>query len=230
MQPGEPTIAEDLLLLLFQPDAGLGPGRGAIAGEGTLFYVLAGAVVAELALGGHVRATANGAHAVEVVEDRPPTDALLRAAWNYVAVRPRGVQSVLASVGPTLRAPVLARVVERGDIAQREHRILGLFESSVLEDADSDRRARLMADVRAVLIDGAQPPPRIAALVGLLSASGTLPQFDPEIPWTSTVIGRARRLEQGDWGAGAAGEAVQRTVMAIFSATVATALSGLPRS
>lgn len=220
----EPTIAEDLLLLLFQPDVGVRPGRGAIAGEGTLYAVLAGAVLAELALGEHVRATRGGS-GVEVVDDRPPTDALLRAAWNYIAQRPRAVQTVLAAIGPTLRAPVLARVVDRGDIVATQHRYLGLFESTVLEDADSDRRARLMTAARAVLVDGAAPSPRTAALVALLWASGTLPQFDPEIPWSSAVIARARELEQGDWGAGAAGEAVQRTVLAIFSATVASALS-----
>lgn len=135
------------------------------------------------------------------------------------------MQTVLAAIGPTLRAPVLARVVDRGDIVATQHRYLGLFESTVLEDADSDRRARLMTAARAVLVDGAEPSPRTAALVALLWASGTLPQLDPEIPWSSAVIARARQLEQGDWGAGAAGEAVQRTVLAIFSATVASALS-----
>jgi outer membrane receptor protein involved in Fe transport len=41
---GERLVAEDLLLLLFQP------GSGSIAGGGTLYYVLAGAVLAELGL------------------------------------------------------------------------------------------------------------------------------------------------------------------------------------
>jgi hypothetical protein len=43
-----PLIAEDLLLLLFDPRS------GTIAGEGTLFYTLAGAVLADLAAGGHI--------------------------------------------------------------------------------------------------------------------------------------------------------------------------------
>lgn len=48
----------------------------------------------------------------------------------------------------------------------------------------------------------------------LLSASGTLPQFHREIPWTSPVISRAKDLERGDWGAEAAAAAVTRTVTA----------------
>ncbi|WP_300268489.1 GPP34 family phosphoprotein, partial [Microbacterium sp.] len=40
-------ITEDVMLVLFQPDS------GTIAGENTLFYVLAGGVLADLAQRGH---------------------------------------------------------------------------------------------------------------------------------------------------------------------------------
>ena len=42
--PTEPSLVEDVLLLLFQPDS------GTIAGENILYYVLGGAAVADLAL------------------------------------------------------------------------------------------------------------------------------------------------------------------------------------
>ncbi|GAA4887192.1 hypothetical protein HNR25_003676 [Streptomonospora salina] len=41
-----PILAEDLLLLLFQPNAGLRSGTGTTAGENTLLSTLAGAVSA----------------------------------------------------------------------------------------------------------------------------------------------------------------------------------------
>lgn len=50
----EESLAEDLLLLLFQPNSGDRGGTGTIAGENTLFYVLGGAVLADLALGEQV--------------------------------------------------------------------------------------------------------------------------------------------------------------------------------
>ena len=50
----EPLIVEDTLLLLFQPDS------GTIAGENILFYVLGGAVLADLSLGGRVEAEEHG--------------------------------------------------------------------------------------------------------------------------------------------------------------------------
>ncbi|MDG4824628.1 GPP34 family phosphoprotein [Asanoa sp. WMMD1127] len=213
-----PTLAEDLLLLLFQPRS------GTIAGENTLFYVLGGAVVAELALDGRV--DANGAK-VSAVADRAPSDDILRSAWDYVAEKPRNVQTVLAAVGPRLRGPLLERLVARGDLRRTRRRTLGLFNRTVLEDGG--RRAGLLADVRDVLVNGAEPQPRVAVLGALLSASGTLPQFDPEIPWTTPVITRAKELERGNWGAGAAAEAVTRTVTATIVNNVVVATAVIPR-
>ncbi|GGI07120.1 GOLPH3/VPS74 family protein [Isoptericola cucumis] len=220
-----PSLAEDLLLLLFQPDS------GTIAGENTLFYVLGGAVLADLGLGEHVRTCTGrgGTTTVVAVEERPPSDHVLRSAWEYVTDKPRGVQTALAAVGPPLRGPLLDRLVDRGDIRRRTRKALGLFNTTVLEDG-SGRRARLLSDVHQVLVDGTVPTPRTAALAALLSGSGTLPQFHREIPWTSTVIARAKELEQGHWGADATAEAVARTVTATIVSSVVIAATVPPRA
>ncbi|MET8042480.1 GPP34 family phosphoprotein [Micromonospora sp. NPDC005215] len=221
-QSHTPTLVEDLLLLLFQPTS------GTIAGENTLFYVLGGAVLADLALGDHLTTAARGR--VSSVADHPPSDELLRPAWDYLAEKPRGVQTALAAIGPALRKPVLERLIARGDIDQEPRKVLGLFRTTALRDGRTERRARLLADVRQVLVDGAEPHARVAALAALLSASGTLPQFHREIPWTSPVISRAKQLEQGDWGADAAAEAVTRTVTATVVNSAIAAITVLPRS
>lgn len=221
-----PTLAEDLLLLLFQPSS------GTIAGEGTLFYVLGGAVLADLSLRGHVQVAASattGAGRLETLGARPPDDPLLRPAWDYLDEKPRRTQTVLAAIGPPLRTPVLERLVERGDVEQTERRRLFLRTRS-LGEGRTGRREQLLAQVRAVLVDGAEPTARTAALAGLLSGSGWLHQLHPEIPWTSSVIGRAKELEQGSWGAGAAAEAVTRTVTANVVNNVVVAMAVLPRS
>ncbi|GIF63888.1 hypothetical protein Ais01nite_19230 [Asanoa ishikariensis] len=221
-----PTLAEDLLLLLFQPRS------GTIAGENTLFYPLGGAVLADLALGDHVRTRPGrvGGTLVETVEDHPPADELLRSAWDYLVKKPRGVQTVLAAIGPTLRGPLLDRLVERGDLRRAKRRTLGLFDTTVLKEGETGRREGIVADIRQVLVDGAEPRPRAAALAALLSGSGTLPQFHREIPWTSPVITRAKELEQGNWGAGAASEAVTRTVTAVIVNSVIVASTVVPRT
>ncbi|MFE9193013.1 GPP34 family phosphoprotein [Micromonospora sp. NPDC007208] len=217
-----PTLVEDLLLLLFQPRS------GTIAGENTLFYVLGGAVLADLALGGHLATADRGRF--RSVAGHPPSDDLLRPAWDYLAEKPRGVQTALAAIGPALRKPVLERLIARGDIDQEPRKVLGLFRTTALREGRTERRARLLADVRQVLVDGTEPQARVAALAALLSASGTLPQFDREIPWTSSVISRAKELERGDWGADAAAAAVTRTVTATVVNSAIVAITVLPRS
>lgn len=224
----EPTLAEDLMLVLFQP--GSGPsGTGVIAAEGVLLYALAGAVLAELGMRGHVRAEVTGGVGRVRATDAVPADPLLRRAWDYVAQKPRGVQTVLAAVGPQLREPVLERLVARGDIERGVRRAFGLFETRVLEGDGGERRAALVAAVRAVLVDGEAPSERVGALAALVSASGALPQLHREIPWGTAVAVRAKELEQGNWGADAAAQAVARTMTAIIVGNVTIAAAVLPK-
>ena len=218
----EPLIVEDTLLLLFQPDS------GTIAGENILFYVLGGAVLADLALAGRVEAEEQGLFTrVRAVGDGDAPDPLLASALTSLSKKPQDVQAVLAGIGPQLRGPVLDRVVARGDLHRAEGKVLGLFPTTKLTLA-SERRSDLIRSVRAALIDGDAPDPRTAASIALLSASGTLPQVHAEIPWGSDVYTRAKQLEDGDWGAAAASSAVVRTMNAVIMNTVIAA-TVLPR-
>lgn len=218
----EPTLAEEVLQLLFQP------ANGTIAGEGTLFYVLGGAVLVELAMADLVVTEGTGLTGtiVRAAGETPPADALLRATWEYLLPKPRGAQTVLAATGPTLRAPVLDRLVERGEIVRERGRVLGILPTEKLTDGGTGRRDELIAQLRAVLVDGATPTPRIAAAGALVAASGALPWFDREIPWGTTVAERAEELQRGEWGAGAAAAAVTRTMIAIaVNATIASTIA-----
>lgn len=225
-QSTRPTLAEDLLLVLFQPES------RTIAGENTLFYVLAGAVLAELALGEHVRTEGGpiGTIRVAAIESNRPSDEILLRGWDYVADKPRNVQTVLAAIGPSLREPLLERLVENGHLDRGRRKVLGLFDVSTLEVGATGRREQLVAELQAVLVDGSEPEPRVAALAALISGSGTLPQFHREIPWTSDVITRAKELERGNWGADAAAEAVVRTMTAVIVNNVIIAAAVLPRT
>lgn len=220
------TLPEDLLLLLFQPDS------GTIAGENTLFYVLAAAVLADLALGEQIAAEniVTGSVRVKAVPGRVPDDEILRETWDYVSHKSRGVQGLLASVGPPLRARVLDRLVDRGEIRRIKRKVLGLFESTVLVDGETGYRAELLRQVRDVLVHGAEHTPRASALAALLWGSGTLPQFHRDIPWTSAVLTRAQELQQRNWGAGAAAEAVTRTMAAVIAGSVIVAATSSPRN
>ena len=209
-------ITEDLLLVLFQPDS------GTIAGENTLFYVLAGGVLADLARLDAAEIQDRGIRGTLVsAAGDPPEDEVLRPMWDYISHKPRGVQGVLAASGPTLREPVLERLIERGDVVREKRRVLGLFPSTALVEGASGRRDQLIADMRAVLVDGEEPTERTAALIALVSASGSLPVLDREIPWSGTTATRAKAWEQGDWAADAAASAVTRTMIAVVANSIA---------
>lgn len=219
----DPLLVEDTLLLLFQPDS------GSIAGENILFYVLGGAVLADLALAGRTEAQEHrGSTRVEATGEGPLPDALLDPAWAYLSPKPRDVQTALAAIGPELRGPVLDRLVARRDLNRAKGKTLGIFPSTKLT-LGSERRATLMERVRAALVDGETPDARTGASIALLSASGTLPQFHKEIPWSGDVYTRGKEFERGDWGASAASSAVTRTMNAIIVNAVIAA-TVLPRT
>jgi len=205
-------ITEDLLLVLFQPDS------GTIAGENTLFYVLAAGALTDLAQRGYATIEEAGIRGTLIhAAGEPPEDELLRSMWDYISQKPRSVQTVLAAVGPTLRQPVLDRLIERGHLYTEKRRVLGLFPSTALVDGGTPRRSELVAAMRAVLVDEAEPDEHIAALTALVSASGSLPVLYREIPWNGATATRAKSLEQGDWAAGAAAAAVTRTMVAVVA-------------
>jgi Golgi phosphoprotein 3 (GPP34) len=216
-----PILAEDLLLVLFQPDS------GTIVGENTLHYVLAGAVLADLALNESVKtaATLDGSASVEAVGERATSDEILRSAWDYASLKPVGVQTLLAAIGPTLRQPLLERLIARGDIREENGKVLGLLKTTTLKDGGNGRRSALIRDIRNILVDGVLPTPRLAALAALIWASGTLRQFDSVIPWTSAVITRAQHLASGKWSAEGATQAVARATAATSAVIAATYLT-----
>jgi len=209
-----PTLAEDLLLVLFQPRT----GAVAAAGENILHHVLAGAVLTELTFDASVTTTTtpNGSASVEVVEGRAPSDGILRSAWDYAAHTPRALETILAAIGPALRQPLLERLVARGDIREENAKVLGLLKTTTLKDGANGRRSGLVRDVHNVLVEGMEPTLRIAALAGLIWGSGTLHQFEPEIPRSSRVGRRAEEFGRGDLGAHGATQAVARAAAAMM--------------
>jgi len=217
MATTDPLIAEDVLLLLFDPRS------GAIRAEGSpLFHTLAGAVLTELALQGRVETeerTLRRGQPVRAVAG-PPADPLLRATWERLEKRPADVAALILEIGPPLRAAVIDRLVERGHLRREKRRFLGLIPTTALVDGGTGRREELLAAVRPVLVDGAEPDLRTGALAALLSASDALPAMYKDIPWSGAVHTRGKKIQRGDWGAAAAGEAVTQTAAAILTSSI----------
>ncbi|SDT53436.1 GOLPH3/VPS74 family protein [Actinoplanes derwentensis] len=215
-------LVEDLLLLLMDDET------GTPAGAGTLPYTLGGAVLVELALLGRVDTTGAGGFSGEkviAVEGEPLADPLLRQAYEKVAEKPRGVQTLLLQIGGNLWNDVVDRLVGQGLVRRESRKVLGLFRTTRLPAADGQREQETRDRIRAVLVDGAEPDTRTAALIALLSASGALPALRPQLAWSTPVIKRAKELEQGNWGASAVNTAVARTAAAIATSSAVVAVT-----
>jgi hypothetical protein len=215
-------LVEDLLLLLMDDQT------GTPASAGTLPYALGGAVLVELALLGRVDTTGSGGitgEKVIAVEGEPLDDPLLRQAYEKIAEKPRGVQTLLLQIGGSLFNDVVDRLVAHGLVRRESRKVLGLFPMTRLPAADGRREQEVRDRIRAVLVDGAEPDTRTAALTALLSASGALPSLRPQLAWTTPVIKRAKELEQGNWGASAVSTAVARTAAAIAASSAAVAVT-----
>lgn len=218
-QTSASTFAEDLLLVLFQPDS------GTIAGEGILSDVLAGAVVAELVFNGNARLKpiADGEMHLEAVKTQTPSDSILRQACDYVSGTSGSLQPVLDAIGPALRQPLLERLVARDDIREQNGKVLGVLKKTTLKEGGSGRRSELVGALRDTLVDGAEPTPRIAALAASLWSSATLQQLDPVIPWDSAVIARAGELARGAWSHADTDQDVRDATSAMIAIIVASA-------
>lgn len=141
---------------------------------------------------------------VLAVASGPHTDPLLQSAYEKVADKPRRVQTLLITIGTGLHDPVVDRLVERGLLRRERKKVLRLFHTTALEIDDGRHEAQLRQKVRAALEDGATPDVRTAAIIALVSASGTLPTIRPALaPWSSKIYHRAKEIEHGHWGAAA---------------------------
>jgi hypothetical protein len=219
----ENLIVEDVLLLLMDDTYGVP------AGAGTLHQTLGGAVLVELALLGRIRPDDGGAWykgtTIVATGDGPLPDPLLQDAYDTVAARPRHVQSQLVTIGSTLWKPLTERLVERGFLHRERRRFLGLVPTTRLPAADTGYEYALRERMQAVLERGEEPDARLAAIIALISASGTLPSLDPVPKWSGRVATRAKELEQGNWGAAAVSSAVIAAAAALSAASAAVVVT-----
>ncbi|MBC8092605.1 MAG: GPP34 family phosphoprotein [Pseudonocardia sp.] len=215
-------IVEDVLLLM------LDDTTGAPAGAGTLHHTLAGAVLAELALIGRIRldedrAWYQGAQVVATGAG-PLPDPLLQTTYDAIAARPQDIHTLLATIGFELSEPVTERLVRRGLLRRERKRFLGLFPVTSLPATGTGHESELREQMSGVLEDGGHPDARLAAVIAVISASGTVVLLHPVPRWSDTVATRAKELEQGNWVAVALNIAVTQTTTS-SSAAVATVIN-----
>jgi hypothetical protein len=213
------TLADDLLLVL------LDPASGRPRTDGTkLDYALAGALLLDLALAERVDVVGAGRKARVVVPDAPaPEDDLLALAAELIAQKPRGADKLVPALAKGLRGRLLERAEQRGDL-RRERWVLWLDRWPA---ADDRRRRALATRLHDVLLTGATPDQRTAALVALLAAVDAAPAAvdAPDRATRKAVSRRAAQIGEGAWAAESVRRAVKAAQAAVVGATTAAAIA-----
>jgi hypothetical protein len=214
------TLAEELALLSRDDTEGTPLGDA-----NTVSFAIVGSHLLDLALAGRIDVRGGRV----VVRDRAPIgdpapDQVLDAITS--TKRERKPSHWLWRLSAKSARTTTDSLVDKGLLRRETRRTLGFVRVYRYPVADVAAKAEVRDRVRAVVLDGAEPDTRTAALVGMVHAAGlsrpTFPDADQRIV--------AHRVEQmaespGRW----AGEAVQSTVeaagAAVYAAVVAAMVS-----
>jgi hypothetical protein len=217
----ELSLAEQLLLIAFEPERGRPPDRA----EPSLGLSLAGAVAMDLVLRDAASLEDGKLAARSSTGDPILDDALARIRSER---RPRDLKHWVKTLSAGLRSRLLQRLVEKGVLTSRRERILGLIPVERHTLVNPAPRAELVDDVRRALLSDAPAEPRMASLIALMTSCRLVDRVvDKEE--RAAARKKARAIASGDPGnravSGAMAE-VQAAVMAgVTAAIVASSVS-----
>jgi hypothetical protein len=214
-------IAEDLLLLLLDDDS------GKLTGTTYLDTGIGGAVLVELTLAGCVevhKGSGMWARAKVVPTNAPrPSDPLLVESLDLVSAKERTAQDLVGRLGKKRRDVLLDRLRQRGIVEEREDRVLGLIPRRRWPTVDSTHEAVVRREVEDVLLRGARPEERTAALIAVLSALDLAHKvIDLQGMSGRDVKKRAKEVADGDWAAKAVRDSIAAAQAAVTAAVIAS--------
>jgi hypothetical protein len=195
-------LAEELLLLVLETGKLRSP---------EISIGLAGAVLTELELIGRVRVAERGesVRAGRLVLRPGPLPAhpgLATGLCGLSAQQGRKPEQVLDALGRGLYEYLASGLVAVGELRWERHRAFGLFPTQRLVTHNPTRTTLIRGRVWAALV-GAEPDPRTAALVAVLSALKMVTAVY-DAPDKSAVRRRAKKIAEGQWAATAVRKAI----------------------
>ncbi|MFD5468636.1 GPP34 family phosphoprotein [Kitasatospora sp. NPDC127059] len=215
------TLAEELVLLSLDDESGA-PKEGT-----NTSWAAAGGLLAELVLAGRAE-VADGRIAVtdRTSTGEPLVDGRLERLAEWADGRRPGRAKAaewLARDRSTVLRDTELRLCERGVVAERRHRVLGLFPVRLYPATDGSVERALRARLADVVLNGAEPDLRTAALVALLHSAGLHRLAFPELP-RKRVQPRFAEVAEGEWAGESVREAIrnmQATMAAVITAATA---------
>lgn len=212
-------IAEDLLLLLLDDES----GRFTSANHRP---ALAGAVLAELAADGAIELDQRGGlwkrTTVSLDDAHVVADPLLRGFADRIGEKPRSPQDIVNRIGADVEEALCSRLADRGVLRRDQRMVLWVFPRDIWPAADSSHERQLRSELRAVLLAGADPRPRIGVLIALLAAMDQVHRIvDREGHSAREVRRRADEVAAGGWASTAVRDSIRAAQAAATTATMA---------
>lgn len=218
------SIASELLLLALDDEKGkpLVDGstlNAALAGTAVVELVAAGALTLQLDDGGEVEP----GRLCRTGVARPSDELLGEVVDTAHGKKPKDAIGALTTMtftdrGAKLREQLLDELVAEGVLTHERGKVLGLFPSNSWPEADPSVEREIRGRVRSVLVDGAEPDRRTAALVSMLSVTKLAPKLFADVSG-DRLQARADAVRAGDWGGGAVAKALEE-LMAVMMVSV----------
>ena len=208
------TFAEEILLLMLDDEDGTFlPVR-----ESTVEYVLAGAVLMDLAFANRIDTDPKQL----VVLDRNPTgNPMLDQAFAHIAKSDEvkdaksWVETLSRTEAASIREQALGSLIERGILEARDEKFLWVFRSRRYPaiDGRAEREAKLR--ITGVLLSDDAPDPRDVAMICLVDACNLLRDIfsDKEIDRVSPRIEQLRKMDLIGREVGGAIAEIERSIM-----------------
>jgi hypothetical protein len=218
------SLLDDLLLLAFD-DA----GRDTF-GMLQLDYVLAGAVLTELAIAG--RAQVSGSKLVLADVSKTGEPVLDKAIELIAAARkPRRVESWIPTLSSGLRRTSVQWLLDQHVLHAVHDRVLWIFPRTryVPTGGGIDAEFRLRRTLESALDSNGPVDARAASLLSLLRAIDVLPKVFPARD-AKKVNRRVEEIASGEWASAAVKKAVESMQAAILATTVVTTTAAVASS
>ena len=220
------SITADLVVITTDPDSGKSR-----LGTTQTDAVVGGAILVDLIALGRIDLVGEGRRARAVVLDASPVpDRVAEAAFARVRDRkPMKPRDLVTKLGKRAKLAQYDALVAAGVLQAREVKVAGLFPRRRYSLSRPTERATLLASVRGVLLEGAEPDERTGPIVGLLSAADLLGVVvgKPDLKQAKT---RAAAVSEGDWASQGVRDAIRAAQTAVAAATVAATSAAVTSS
>lgn len=191
-------------------------------------FATAGGVLLELALAGRI--TMEGKK-VAVSDPTPLGVAALDTRLEAINTRkrPMGPHHWVWEFKDKAREQALEGLRDKGIVQREERKALGLFSTQHHRKVDNAEETELRRRLTQVVVEGAEPDDRTAALAILLHSAGLQKHVFPDVK-PKDLERRMEQLAEGDWAGPAVRKALDSLQYALIGLLTTAVVAGTPNN